>query len=101
MGASVAYYRGVHPGVDLRFKRFPPQWQQLATVEIHLVCLLLSGVMVVKGVNFAWFIRLQISPALSLPKWILMCIVPLAGVILMIHGMRFLLDALQVRGFMD
>jgi len=95
MGTSVAYHKGVHPGVDVCFTRFSPWWQRVATVGIHMVSLLLFGVMVVKGAAFAWFVRLQISPALSLPKWMIMGIVPLAGAVLMVHGVRFLLDAIQ------
>ncbi len=95
MGASVAYHKGVHPGVDVCFARLSICWQRVATVGIHMVSLLLFGVMVVKGAAFAWFVRFQISPALSLPKWVLMGIVPLAGVVLMVHGVRFLLDAIQ------
>ncbi|SMC87416.1 TRAP-type C4-dicarboxylate transport system, small permease component [Desulfocicer vacuolatum DSM 3385] len=101
MGACVGYHKGVHPGVDVCFKRFSPRGQQWAMVGIHLASLLLFGVMVIKGISFAWFIRLQISPALSLPKWILMGIVPLAGVVLMIHGVRFLLEALHGQDLMD
>jgi TRAP-type C4-dicarboxylate transport system permease small subunit len=95
LGASVAYHRGVHPGVDVIFTRLSFRWQQGARVGIHLVSLFLFGVMVVKGVSFAWFVRLQISPALSLPKWVIMAIVPLAGAVLMVHGVRFLAEAMR------
>jgi len=95
LGASVAYHKGVHPGVDVCFTRLSPCRQQVTRIGIHLASLFLFGVMVVKGTAFAWFVRHQISPALSLPKWILMGIIPLAGVVLMIHGVRFLMDAIQ------
>ena len=95
LGASVAYHRGMHPGVDVVFSRLPFRWQQGARVGIHLVSLWLFGVMVVKGISFAWFVRLQISPALSLPKWVIMAIVPIAGGVLMVHGLRFLVEALR------
>ncbi len=95
LGASVAYYRGVHPGVDIIFTRLPFRWQQGVRVVIHLVSLWLFGVMVVKGISFAWFVRLQISPALSLSKWVIMAIIPLAGGVLMVHGFRFLAEALR------
>ena len=95
LGTSVAYHRGMHPGVDACFARLPFRWQQGVRVGIHMVSLLLFGLMVVKGVSFAWFVRLQISPALSLPKWVIMSIVPLSGGILMVHGIRFLAQTLR------
>jgi TRAP-type C4-dicarboxylate transport system permease small subunit len=51
--------------------------------------------MIVSGAQFAWFVRLQITPALSLPKWIILSIIPLAGLLFLIHGMFFLIRTLE------
>ena len=95
LGASVAYHRGMHPGVDVCFARLPFRWQQAVRLMVHLVSMVLFGVMVFKGAAFAWFVRFQISPALSLPKWVLMAIVPLAGAVFLIHCLRFLWETLR------
>ncbi len=87
LGASSAYRRGVHPGVDILWARMPPSMQRAAAVAVHAASMLLFGVMIVYGCRFAYFVRLQISPALSLPKWILFSIIPASGVIFMVHAL--------------
>ncbi|MDM8536299.1 TRAP transporter small permease subunit, partial [Desulfobacterales bacterium HSG17] len=50
------------------------------------------GIMIVSGSQFAWFVRFQISPALSLPKWIIAGIIPVSGLVLLLHSLVFLMD---------
>ncbi|MCP4717944.1 MAG: TRAP transporter small permease [Desulfobacteraceae bacterium] len=90
IGATVAYFYGAHPGVDALYRRLPPGLQRWARMVVHLSSLCLFSVMVIHGAWFAWFVRLQITPALSLPKWIIMGVVPMAGVIFLVHGLAFL-----------
>jgi TRAP-type C4-dicarboxylate transport system permease small subunit len=90
LGASVAYYRGSHPGVDFLYARMTPLWRKASTIAVHTASIVLFGVMITYGSQFAWFVRLQISPALNLPKWIILSIIPLSGTILMVHGITFL-----------
>ncbi len=90
LGASVAYRRGVHPGVDIFYTRLPRRLQQAASVLVHLSAIGLFGVMIFFGWRFAAFVRLQISPALNLPKWIIFSIIPVSGAILLLHGLSFL-----------
>ena len=60
----------------------------------HLASLILFVVMIFYGYQFAWFVRLQISPALQMPKWIVLSIIPVSGLIFIIH-----LSALVFREF--
>lgn len=90
-GASTAYYRGLHPGVDLLYSRVSDRWRWAARLMVHTASIALFGVMMVKGAEFAWFVRLQISPALSLPKWTVMAVIPLSGAVFMLHAVTFLL----------
>jgi TRAP-type C4-dicarboxylate transport system permease small subunit len=53
--------------------------------------------MIFFGVKFSYFVRLQISPALNLPKWIIFSIIPVSGLIFMVHGATFLLGEIQRR----
>ncbi len=100
LGASVAYRRQVHPGIDVLASRMPDFVRKLFAVVVHLVSLAFFSVMIFYGYRFAHFVRLQISPALYLPKWIIFSIVPLSGLIFMIHGFTFLLNELK-RGSRD
>ncbi len=98
LGATVAYRRGVHPGIDVLFLRLPPLLRQAAALLVHAASMALFSVMVVYGFKFAHFVRLQISPALGLPKWVVFGIIPVAGAIFMIHALSFFLQALRGEG---
>jgi len=100
LGTSAAYYRKANPGVDFLYARVPPALRKTADVIIHCVSIGLFVVMIVFGIKFAWFVRMQISPALNLPKWLIVSIIPASGLILMFHGLTFLTAALQ-RGDRD
>ena len=99
LGASVAYHDGLHPGVNLLGSKLSPAMKVFLALVVHLVSLGLFGIMVFHGFKFAFFVRLQITPALSIPKWIIMGILPLSGIIFMIHGLDFFLQG--VKGLRD
>ena len=90
-GATVAYYHGAHPGVDGLVKRLPSSGQRIAAFLSHMASLALFSVMVWYGTCFAWFVRLQITPALGWPKWIIMAAVPAAGCVFWVHGLAMVL----------
>lgn len=85
LGATVAYFHGAHPGVDSLVRRLPAGLRKGAALLSYLAGVVLFCVMVVSGVEFAWFVRLQITPALGVSKWIVMAVVPVCGVIFLVH----------------
>ncbi len=97
-GATVAYFRNTHPGVDGFYRRFPKKMQAIAHTAVALAGLGFFLVMIVHGIEFAWFVRSQITPALGLPKWAVMSIVPVSGLVFMIHGLAFLIQGKKERG---
>ena len=90
LGSSAAYYRKAHPGIDFIYEKIPVSLQKIATLSVHMAAFILFGVMIYFGSQFAYFVRLQITPALYLPKWIVFSIIPISGAILLIHGCVFL-----------
>ena len=98
LGATVAYYHRAHPGVDGLYRRLPPAWQKGAALLTHAAGLALFSVMIASGIRFAWFVRLQITPALNLPKWVVMAVVPVAGIIFMVHALAFIRETLVTDG---
>ena len=98
LGASVAYYRNVHPGIDVIYARMPNSIQKITAITVHLVSMTLFGIMIIFGTKFSYFVRLQISPALNLPKWLIFTIIPISGLILMLHSLTFFLDELKGKG---
>lgn len=95
LGASVAYHDGLHPGVNLLGSKITLTMKRFLALLVHLVSMGLFSIMVFHGFEFAFFVRLQITPALSIPKWIIMGILPLSGIILMIHGTGFILEEVK------
>ncbi|MEJ2136735.1 MAG: TRAP transporter small permease [Desulfofustis sp.] len=90
IGATVAYHRSMHPGVDVIFKRLERKNRYRIKRLVHLVSLIFFLVMIWYGCSFAYFIRVQTTPALSLPKWLIFAIIPLSGLIFTLHGVAFL-----------
>ena len=90
IGATVAYHRNMHPGVDLVFKRLDRKNRERIRRLVDLVSLFFFVVMIWYGCAFAYFIRVQTTPALSLPKWLVFSIIPLSGLIFSLHNAAFL-----------
>lgn len=98
LGATVAYRRQVNPGVDILVRRLTGLSRRLCATVVHLCALALFGVMVVYGYQFAHFVRLQVTPALGLPKWLPHAIIPISGAILAVHALGFLVREASGRG---
>ena len=95
LGASCAYRRRMHPGVDVLTARMPESLRRGCAVFVHLLCLAFFAVMVVYGASFAYFVRLQISPALNLPKWAVLSAIPVSGAACILHGLSLLVKDLS------
>ncbi|MCG8684691.1 MAG: TRAP transporter small permease [Desulfobacterales bacterium] len=95
LGASCAYYRKVNPGVDFLYTRMSPLFKKISSIMIHLLSMGLFVVMIFSGSQFAYFVRLQISPALQLPKWVVLVVIPISGAVLLFHATTFLLEELR------
>lgn len=86
LGASVAYRRGVHPSIDLFSYRLGFRGARIMRFAVHLVAMVFLGILVIYGAQFAYFVRLQISPALQMPKWTIMLVLPVSGLIMLLHA---------------
>ena len=95
LGASVAFHRRVHPSIDIFRVRVGPGTRRLMAVAAHGAALFFFAVLTVYGLQFAHFVRNQISPALLIPKWTVMTVLPLSGAILCLHAWAYLLDVLR------
>lgn len=101
LGTTVAYWRGLHPGVDLIYSRLGSKARLLNRLAIHLLCLFFFAIIIRYGVEFAYFVRMQTTPALALPKWIIFSIIPVSGALLSLHGIGMLLYELCPRQVQD
>ena len=98
LGASSAYFRGIHPGIDVLTAHLSGPWHRLCRTLVHLVSLTLFIVMIYHGSLFAHFVRAQITPALALPKWIVFSVIPLSGTLFLLHCLVFLCSDLAEDG---
>jgi TRAP-type C4-dicarboxylate transport system permease small subunit len=98
LGASAAYYRKAHPGIDLLSSRMGPRLCRLNGIIVHLISLCFFLVMIYYGVGFSLFVRTQTSPALSLPMWMIFAIIPVSGLLLSCHCLHFLVLDLYGKG---
>ncbi len=94
-GATVAYYRNLHPGVDALTSRLSVSRQRISQLLVYITTMGLALIMVISGTQFAWFVRMQISPALSIQKWIILIVIPLSGAILFVYALAFFLKTLH------
>jgi len=97
-GATVAYYQNLHPGIDVLTARLPAAKQRFFRLLVHLISMALGMVMIISGSRFAWFVRMQISPALSIHKWIILAVIPLSGALLFVYAFAFFLHTLRQEG---
>lgn len=91
LGCCVAYYRGMHPGITFLYRRMPERFRKISRIVILVISLFFFWIMIWYGSQFAFFVRAQTTPALSLPKWIIFSIIPISGAILTLHAIAMLL----------
>lgn len=90
IGASVAYHRCIHPGIDIFYRRFSRRMKRYARMGVHVASLAFFLLMIWYGSQFAYFVRLQTTPALSRPKWVIFLVIPISGFILALHALASL-----------
>ena len=95
LGVTCAYHRKANPGVDFLFTRVPHLYKKIFTILTHLASMGLFIIMIVYGSQFAYFVRLQTSPALQIPKWIVLIVFPVSGAVLLFYAAIFLFGELK------
>ncbi len=95
LGATVAYYRGLHPGVNVLTSRLPQKGKFLCRLIVFIISGALFVVMIISGAQFSWFVRNQVSPALDLPKWVVTLAIPFSGTILLLYVLCFTREILS------
>jgi TRAP-type C4-dicarboxylate transport system permease small subunit len=87
LGMSVGVRRGAHPGIDSLVRALPPAvapgvlWVALAASSIFFL------IMIVYGTSLAQTAWLQRSPSLGLSMSLPYAAVPVAGALMLLHGL--------------
>jgi TRAP-type transport system small permease protein len=97
-GATAAYRRHQHVGVDMLVRRMPRRIQVASGLTAWSVSMALFGVMVFHGMRFLTFVAHQKTPALGLSMVLPYAVIPASGAILLLHGLRHLLEQLRGSG---
>lgn len=95
LGASVAYKRRAHVGLDFLVRRLPPGLQRVLAGLVSLCSLAFFWVMAFYGFGFLHFIRFQRTAALGLPQAVPFGVVPVSGCLLILHALVFLLETIR------
>lgn len=96
VGASVAYRRGAHIGIEFFVERLGPRLRRCVRVAVLLISLVLFVTMVVYGVRFGMMLKMQSTTTLGVSRLVPFAAVPLCGVLMSVHALAFL--AAELRG---
>jgi TRAP-type C4-dicarboxylate transport system permease small subunit len=94
LGASVAYKRGAHLGVDVVAARLTGRAARIMRVAMLGVSLFFFLVMSVWGVKFFLFIQAQQTTTLGFSKQVPFVMVPVGGMLMSLHALSFLMHEL-------
>ncbi len=86
LGATAAYKRGAHIGVDAVTARLPAKAQRVAEILATLICLAFFSVLMVYGTRFTAFLQFQTMAAMGVSKSIPFSVIPLSGAIMFLHA---------------
>ena len=101
LGATAAYYRKVHPGIDILTSKLKKNQSRIISLAVHGISILFFLIMIIYGTLFAHFIRVQISPALGVPKWLIVSIIPISGILFLLHALSFVAQEWKVKNLLD
>jgi TRAP-type transport system small permease protein len=96
LGATAAYRRHQHVGVDLFVRRMPRRMQVASGLTAWSVSMGLFGVVLFYGIRFLGFVAHQKTAALGLSMVVPYMVIPTSGAVFLLHGLRHLLE--QVHG---
>lgn len=95
LGASAAYKRHAHVGVDFLVARLPDPMRRFLTTLVILASLAFFVILIVYGFAFAGFVSLQKTAALGLSLSVPYLVIPVSGVIFFVHGVSHLVQLLD------
>jgi TRAP-type C4-dicarboxylate transport system permease small subunit len=96
-GASVAYRRGAHIGVDTLVERLGARGRRVAGIAAQAVALVFFLGMVHGSWRLMPLLGFQTMPALGLGKQIPFAVVPASFAVLAVHALALMLDELAGR----
>jgi TRAP-type transport system small permease protein len=97
LGASAAYKRRAHIGIDFLVSRLPHGLQHTFAILVVLLSLFFFMLLFIYGVIFVHFISGQKTAALGFPSALPYTVIPLSGALFSVHAVSHLCLLLQRR----
>jgi TRAP-type C4-dicarboxylate transport system permease small subunit len=94
LGASVAYRRGAHIGVDFLTANLPPGPARILRLVSLAACMFFFTVLLVHGLEFLLFIQGQSMTTLPLSRQVPLAVVPVSGGLMLVHALADAADEL-------
>jgi TRAP-type transport system small permease protein len=94
LGGSAAYRRHAHIGIDFFVNRLPSRLKHASQILVVMASMVFFTVLIAYGSVFVWFVSGQKTAALGLPTALPYLIIPVAGALFFLHGLRDLLELL-------
>lgn len=102
IGATAAYKRKAHIGIDLLVVRLPAPAQHVCRLIVLLLSSVFFGILVIYGVLFIDFVTGQKTAALGIPQGIPYLALPVSGILFLLHALSQFFDLLGTgRGASD
>lgn len=92
IGAGCVHKRLGHIAVTSALNLVPPEPRRVLRVVSHLLCMLVFAVMVYYGVLYIRITGAQLSPAMRIPMGYIYLIIPIGGVVLLLHSLSHLTE---------
>ncbi len=93
LGAAAAFKRGGHMGVDIIVRRLSPRARGICRCFVLSVASWFFLTLVVYGLRYCWFVSSQKTPALGIPMAIPYLVIPLSGLLFLLHAGEQLAEA--------
>ncbi len=90
LGATSAYKRGMHIGIDFLVSKFSGGLRTAVRVVIIMLSMIFFFILVVFGSSFVRFVSYQKTAAMGLPMSIPYLIIPICGVVFIVHALDML-----------
>ncbi len=97
LGATVAHKRKLHVGVDFLVRKLPPKAKRLIYFLVFALCLSFFTMMVIVGLRFVLFATFQRTAALGIPFSFTYSVIPLSGIIFIIHSISHFIEFIKNR----
>ncbi len=94
LGASVAYKRKAHIGIDYFVCRLKGKFLYLTRIFTISISVFFFSIMIIYGVKFTSFIRFQKTAALGISKSVPFFVIPFSGSLLLLHALALLLETI-------